>query len=286
MRRTAVLLLALSLAAPACATGDDGLRVVAALFPLAWMAERVGGAWVDVVDLTPPGTEAHDATLSAAQRADLQVADVVIVLGVAGFQPDVERAVAQATGAVVDVTAGLDLLDVGGSVDPHLWLDPALLADVIPDVAAAFAAADPSHAADYEANAAATRELLATIDGEFRDGLAGCAFRSFVTTHAAFGYLARAYDLTQVAVEGLSPESEPAAAAVEAALGAIAEGTAAPAVFAEATEEGRRIGRAVAEQAGVGLFGLSTLESDPAPLGYPAVMRGNLLSLTEGLACP
>ena len=286
MRRTAVLLLALSLAAPACATGDDGLRVVAALFPLAWMAERVGGAWVDVVDLTPPGTEAHDATLSAAQRADLQVADVVIVLGVAGFQPDVERAVAQATGAVVDVTAGLDLLDVGGSVDPHLWLDPALLADVIPDVAAAFAAADPSHATDFEANAAATRELLATIDGEFRDGLAGCAFRSFVTTHAAFGYLARAYDLTQVAVEGLSPESEPAAAAVEAALGAIAEGTAAPAVFAEATEEGRRIGRAVAEQAGVDLFGLSTLESDPAPLGYPAVMRGNLLSLTEGLACP
>ena len=286
MRRTAVLLLALSLAAPACATGDDGVRVVAALFPLAWVAERVGGAWVDVVDLTPPGTEAHDATLSAAQRADLQVADVVIVLGVAGFQPDVERAVAQATGAVVDVTAGLDLLDVGGSVDPHLWLDPALLADVIPDVAAAFAAADPSHAADFEANAAATRELLATIDGEFRDGLAGCAFRSFVTTHAAFGYLARAYDLTQVAVEGLSPESEPAAAAVEAALGAIAEGTAAPAVFAEATEEGRRIGRAVAEQAGVDLFGLSTLESDPAPLGYPAVMRGNLLSLTEGLACP
>ena len=286
MRRTAALLLALSLAAPACATGDDGVRVVAALFPLAWVAERVGGAWVDVVDLTPPGTEAHDAALSAEQRADLQVADVVIVLGVAGFQPDVERAVAQATGAVVDVTAGLDLLDVGGSVDPHLWLDPALLAEVVPDVAAAFAAADPSHATDFEANAAAARELLATIDGEFRDGLAGCAFRSFVTTHAAFGYLARAYDLTQVAVEGLSPESEPAAAAVEAALGAIAEGTAAPAVFAEATEEGRRIGRAVAEQAAVDLFGLSTLESDPAPLGYPAVMRGNLLSLTEGLACP
>ena len=285
MRRAAVLLLALSLAAPACATGDDGLRVVAALFPLAWMAERVGGVR-STTSTQAPGTEAHDATLSAAQRADLQVADVVIVLGVAGFQPDVERAVAQATGAVVDVTAGLDLLDVGGSVDPHLWLDPALLADVIPDVAAAFAAADPAHATDYEANAAATRELLATIDGEFRDGLAGCAFRSFVTTHAAFGYLARAYDLTQVAVEGLSPESEPAAAAVEAALGAIAEGTAAPAVFAEATEEGRRIGRAVAEQAGVGLFGLSTLESDPAPLGYPAVMRGNLLSLTEGLACP
>ena len=286
MRRAAALLLALSLAAPACATNDDGVRVVAALFPLAWVAERVGGSWVDVVDLTPPGTEAHDATLSAAQRADLQVADVVIVLGVAGFQPDVERAVAQATGAVVDVTAGLDLLDVGGSVDPHLWLDPALLAEVVPDVAAAFAAADPSHATDFEANAAAARELLATIDGEFRDGLAGCAFRSFVTTHAAFGYLARAYDLTQVAVEGLSPESEPAAAAVEAALGAIAEGTAAPAVFAEATEEGRRIGRAVAEQAAVDLFGLSTLESDPAPLGYPAVMRGNLLSLTEGLACP
>ena len=285
MRRATALLLGLSLLAPACAGGGDGVRVVAALYPLAWLAQRVGGAWVHVEDLTPPGSEAHDATLSAAQRADLQAAEVVLVVGIDGFQPDVAGAAAQATGAVVDVTAGLDLLDVGASLDPHLWLDPALLAAVVPAVASALSTADPAHAAEFEANATTTREALTALDAEFRDGLADCAFRSFVTTHAAFGYLARAYDLTQVAVEGLTPEAEPSAAAVEAALAALADGTAAPAVFAEATDEGRRIGRAVAEQADVPEFGLATLESDPAPLGYPAVMRGNLLSLQEGLAC-
>lgn len=286
MRRPLALLLALALLAPACATGGDGVRVVAALYPLAWLAQRVGGGLVDVEDLTPPGTEAHDATLSAAQRADLQAADVVLFLGGIGFQPDVERAAAQASGAVVDLAADLDLLAVDGARDPHVWLDPMLLAAFVPAVEAALALADPSNAEAFAANADATREVLAALDAEFRDGLAGCAYRSFVTTHAAFGYLARAFDLQQVPIEGLTPEAEPSAAAIEAALAAIDAGEAAPAVFAEATAEGRRIGRAVAEQAGVAEFGLSTLESDPAPLGYPAVMRANLLSLRDGLACP
>lgn len=286
MRRPLALLLALALLAPACATGGDGVRVVAALYPLAWLAQRVGGGLVDVEDLTPPGTEAHDATLSAGQRADLQAADVVLFLGGIGFQPDVERAAAQASGAVVDLAADLDLLAVDGARDPHVWLDPMLLAAFVPAVEAALALADPSNAEAFAANADATREVLAALDAEFRDGLAGCAYRSFVTTHAAFGYLARAFDLQQVPVEGLTPEAEPSAAAIEAALAAIDAGEAAPAVFAEATSEGRRIGRAVAEQAGVAEFGLSTLESDPAPLGYPAVMRANLLSLRDGLACP
>lgn len=35
--------------------------------------------------------------------------------------------------------------------------------------------------------------------------------KKFVTSHGAFAYLARDYDLKQVSVMGLSPESEPTA---------------------------------------------------------------------------
>lgn len=289
MRRAPALALVAALAAAACAsTPGDGIRVVAALYPLAWVAERVGGDLVAVEDLTPPGVEAHDATLSAAQRADVASADVVLLVGTGGFQPDVARAAAEASGRVVDVSAGLDLIPASGdlAVDPHLWLDPALLAATVGPVAAAFAAADPAHADDFAANAAATEDLLASLDAEFAERLAGCAFTTFVTTHEAFTYLARAYGLRQVALEGPSPESEPSAASIERALAAIEDGAAAPAVFAEATEAGRRVGGAVARDAGVPLYGLATLETDPAPLGYPAVMRANLESLAGGLACP
>lgn len=287
MRRTLTLALAAALLASGCASGGPEVKVVAALYPLAWVASEVGGELVEVEDLTPPGVEAHDATLSAGQRADLGSADVVLFLGASGFQPDVERAAADATGTVIDVTAGLSLLEGSGDlpVDPHFWLDPDMLARIVPLVAAALATADQNNADTYFANAAATERRLATLDTDIALALTDCAYRSFVTTHQAFSYFAAAYGLEQLALEGPSPDAEPSAAAIERVLGAIADGTVAPAVFAEATSEGRRIGGAVAEDAGVRLFGLATLESDPAPLGYIAVMRANLASLEEGLGC-
>lgn len=288
MSRPAALLLTLSLLASACGGATDGrLHVVASLYPLAWVAERVGGPLVDVEDLTPAGVEAHDATLSAIQRADVQEADVVLILGTTGFQPDIERAAETASGNVLDVTEGLDLIPAEGdlSVDPHLWLDPALLAQTLDRIEAAFSVADPGNAQTYAANADATASLLAELDLEMSGGLASCDFRTFVTTHQAFGYLARAYELEQIPLLGIDPESEPAASAIQRALEAISAGDAAPAVFAEATDEGRRIGSTLAQEAGVALYGLATLETDPSPLGYPAVMRANLESLQGGLLC-
>lgn len=288
MRRSVALLVLLSSLASACSSAaDDRLKVVASLYPLAWVAERVGGPFVQVEDLTPAGVEAHDATLSAIQRADIQTADVVLILGTIGFQPDIDRAVETASGNVLDVTEGLDLISAEGDlpIDPHLWLDPMILSATLARITAAFSAADPEHSSSYEANADATADALARLDSELRGGLDACDFRTFVTTHQAFGYLARAYDLRQLPLMGLDPEAEPSAVAIQTALDAIADGGAAPAVFAESTEEGRRIGATVAQQAGVALFGLSTLETDPAPLGYPAVMRANLESLQGGLLC-
>lgn len=288
MRRLLPLALATLLAAPACdAIGGADVSAVAAIYPLAWVASEIGGDRVDVLDLTAPGVEAHDATLTAGQRADLQAADVVLLLGVAGFQPDVERAAEDATGSVVDVTAVLDLLPGEGDLasDPHFWLDPLLLAQTVPLVAAAFASADADHADAYLANAAALEQRLVALDAEIREGLAACAFTTFVTTHEAFTYFARAYRLEQLALEGPSPDAEPSAEAIERVLAAIAEGDAAPAIFAEATAEGRRIGGAIAEDADVVLYGVATLESDPAPVDYVGVMRANLDGFAEGLGC-
>ncbi len=75
---------------------------------------------------------------------------------------------------------------------------------------------DPAHRADYAAHAKAFKARLAALDGEFRRGLAHCASTSIVTSHNAFGYLARRYGLSQVGITGLSPEAEPEAATLAA----------------------------------------------------------------------
>lgn len=82
-------------------------------------------------------------------------------------------------------------------------------------VGKAFEKADPDHAADYEKNTAALVKKLGALDTQFKDGLANTRTKVFVTTHAAFGYLAERYGLTEEAINGLDPESEPSAARVK-----------------------------------------------------------------------
>lgn len=285
----------LALLASSCTAGPDGdgggrVSVVAALYPLAWVAERIGGDRVDVVDLTPPGVEAHDASLSAEQRERMQSADVILVLGDFGFQPDVERAAAQAGGAVVDVTDGLDLLatDEDLAFDPHLWLDPVLMLEVVATVGEALAAADPDGADAYASGAAAASADLRDLDAAFVEVLGGCAYRGFVTSHEAFSYLAARYGLSQIPLEGPGQEAEPSAAAIQAALAAIGDGTAAPAIFAETTDDARRIAEAIAQDADVevAVLALPTLESAPTDGDYLSQMRGILDALAQGLGCP
>ncbi|HEX9124513.1 MAG TPA: metal ABC transporter substrate-binding protein [Actinomycetota bacterium] len=264
------------------------MKVVAAFHPLAWVAQRVGGDRVDVEDLTPPGTEAHDTTLTAAQRADLTTAPLVLYLGDLGFQPDVERAVADAQGQVIAVSKGLQLLastEGDLAADPHVWLDPVLMEQIVRRAADGLASADPQHEAGYRDREDATLSALGSLDAAYRKELSSCAFTTFVTTHEAFGYLAARYGLRQLGIEGLTPESEPSATRIQAASQAIEQGLAAPAVFYEATDEGRRVGQSVASDVGVPALPLGTLESAPTSGDYLSVMRANLSSLEEGLRC-
>jgi len=284
-----VVAVALVVSTAACTSDSSGgrVKVVASMYPLAWAVQRVGGDRVEVEDLTPPGVEAHDTTLTAVQRADIQTAEIVVYLGQIGLQPDVERAVEDARGRVVDVTAGLRIPGslAGPTFDPHVWLDPVYMEGAVRLIAGALRAADASGAAGFAAREASTLRDLQGLDTSFRTGLAKCAYTTFVATHEAFGYLAGRYGLDQLGIEGITPESEPSAARIQQAAQAIDQGRAAPAVFYEGTDAGRRIGESVAADVGVPALPLGTLESAPTSGDYLSVMRANLASLERGLQC-
>jgi zinc transport system substrate-binding protein len=240
------------------------------------------------LDLTPPGVEAHDTNLSAHQVAEVDNADVVLILGYLGFQPQVEQAARRASGRVVQVAQGIRLRpsqERGLSGDPHVWLDPVLMEQITLAISKALVDADPSGKSGYERRAAQVAGQLAGLDSSYRSGLGVCRFTSFVTTHEAFGYLANQYGLGQIGIEGLTPEAEPSADQLRTAEAAITQGRAAPAVFYEGTAEGQRIGRTVAASVGVPALPLGTLEFDPAPGDYLSVMRANLAGLEKGLQC-
>jgi zinc transport system substrate-binding protein len=100
-------------------SGEDGsLEVVTSIYPLQFLAERVGGDRVTVDNLTSPGQESHDLELGVQQTARLAEADLAIHLS--GFQPAVDEALEQSgPERIVDAAEHADLLAAGESPAEH-----------------------------------------------------------------------------------------------------------------------------------------------------------------------
>jgi zinc transport system substrate-binding protein len=289
-----VALLAASCGSSNDDTGDadqqDTLSVVASFYPLAEAAERVGGDLVSVTNLTPPGVEPHDLELTPGQVEAITTADVVVYLG-GGFQPAVEEAVAGAEGIAVDALDAVDTVpappeeaEEGLSVDPHVWLDPVRYAAIVDGVAAGLGEAAPDERDTFEANASAFGDELDALDAEFRAGLASCDRNEIVTNHAAFGYLAAAYGLDQVAISGLEPDAEPTPDRL-AELAELVERDGVTTIFTEELLP-PDVAQTLADETGAQTSVLFTLEGAPEDGGdYLSLMRENLGKLTTALGC-
>ena len=284
----------------ACAPSDastDGspgtLSVVAAFYPVFEAAQRVGGDLVDVTNLTAPGVEPHDLELAPDQAEAIATSDVVLYLG-EGFQPAVQDAIGDAEGLTVDLLAGLPTVEPpGGSeegltVDPHVWLDPSLYARMVDEVRAAFSDAAPEHASTFRSNAGAFTQEIDPLADDYASGLANCERSLLVTNHAAFGYLAAAYGLTQEAISGVAPDAEPSAQRL-AELKSLVEEQGVTTIFTEDLVS-PKVAQTLAEEAGVRTAVLHTLEglSDEevaAGADYGSQMRENLSTLRVALGC-
>lgn len=266
------------------AAGGDG-RIATAFYPLQYAAERVAGDALAVENLTEPGGEPHDLSLSVAQTAE--VADAALVVYLEGFQPAVDEAVEQnATGRALEAGAVVDLMDTDEGADPHFWQDPLLMAALGDAVAAELAEADPDRAADYQANARALRGDLEELDAAYADGLASCERDTVVVSHDAFGYLAK-YGLTLEPVAGLSPDAEPTPADL-ARLQDLISAQGITTVFSERLVS-PRLTRSLADDLGVATAVLDPVEGlsdETAGEDYLSLMRANLAALEEANGCP
>ncbi|MFC5178194.1 metal ABC transporter substrate-binding protein [Nocardioides taihuensis] len=280
---------ALALAASGCAAlseEPDGVSVAAAFYPLAFVAEEVGGDRVDVSLLTQPGTEPHDLELTIRETAELAGADLVVYES--GFQPAVDDGVEQnAAGEVLDAADVADLqpLQDGDGTDPHFWLDPLRMADLADAVADRLAEVDPAGADEYAANAAELRRELTRLDAAYERGLADCERDTVVVSHDAFGYLAR-YGLAFAPVAGLSPEAEPTAADL-ARLQDLVRDEGITTVFSERLAS-PRLTAALAQDVGVETAVLDPIEGrdeETADEDYLSLMRENLAALEEANGC-
>ncbi len=278
------------------------LQVTASFYPMAYLAERIGGEYVSVTNLTPAGSEPHDFEPSARDIAKIQDADVLVLNG--GVEVWGNRVASQLADTNVHIVVageGLQTMEAtedgheeeeeeheDGSTDPHIWLDPVLYKQQAARVAEAFIVKDSENAGVYRANLATLSDELDALDGEYRAGLSSCVAKEFVTSHTAFAYLAVRYNLHQVAISGISPDTEPSPAEL-AKVADFAREHGVTHIFFE-TLVSPRLSETIANEVGAQTLVLNPLEGlnkeDLASgKSYLSVMRENLSNLRVALQC-
>ena len=300
-------------AAPTAAA-SGALTVSTSFYPIQYLAQAIGGEHVAVTSVTPTNVEPHDFELSPKDVTALSASS--LVLYVSGFQPSLDDALAQVSGpTVVDLAGSVDLVhhdgveeeheedatgatdatgaagatgaahdhDAAAALDPHFWLDPVRMQAAAKAVEAALAQADPAHADDYAANLDTLNATLTDLNTSYSTGLGHCERTTFVTSHAAFGYLADRYGLTQASISGVDPESEPSPAEL-AEVKKVVESTGTTTIFTEELVS-PETAQAVAAETGAQTRVLSPIESAPESGDYADAMRANLEELRTALSC-
>ena len=204
-----------SVTVPHTYSGKYPIRAVATTGMVADLVRNVGGDRVAVEQLFGQDVDPHLYKPTPADVSKLGSAEAIFYSGLhlEGKMNELFERLSRKT-AVFGVADRLDrakiLKDEDGHADPHVWFDVSLWSEAAGVVGDALAVYDPANASAYKERAAAYRAQLAKLHEEAREKIATVPKerRVLITSHDAFEYLGRAYDIEVRGIQGISTEAE------------------------------------------------------------------------------
>lgn len=295
---------------------QDKIQIMTSFYPMYDFTKKIVGDEADVEMLISAGVEAHDYEPSAKDLKKLQDSDVFVYNNenMETWVSSVETTLKEGKVETIKASEKLVLLpgtDHGHShgehdeeaheesdhdhdheghghshaFDPHVWLAPSLAIKEVEEISEQLIKAYPDKKEVFTKNTEDYLEKLHALDQAYQTTLKSSGEpKSFVTQHAAFGYLALEYGLNQVPIAGLTPEEEPSPARLAKLKKYVKENNIEYIYFESNTQDG--IAQTLAKEAGVELLVLNTLESlttkeIESGKDYVSIMTDNLEALSK-----
>ena len=304
-RRLAAALVALLVISAACGNtsgsptaSTSGYRVMATTSVFADLARLALGDSVQIESIVPAGIDVHTFEPSPSDAAKIATADLIIMngLGLDEWVLSLIEAAHKNSADVLRLGEGLDVSDswiyltseksgTPRAYDPHVWLDPngarlyvQRIADRVvrdrAELSARVRAAAVSGVAALQGLDAEVRAIFAAIPEERR---------KIVTFHDAFGYYARAYNITIVGVAITSPGQDPSAREIAALIDAI-RASGVTTVFSEVQFPSKVLTSIAAETGATVLANLYSDALGAAPGNtYVGAMRANATAIATSM---
>lgn len=254
--------------------------------------EAVGKDKVEVATIIPDGTEPHDFEPKAQDLAGLSKAKIFVHNGF-GMEAWVDDAIKSANNSsliTVEASKGAEPIqnteeeeiEEHGQYDPHLWLSLKGAELEVKNIKEALVSADPSNKEFYETNCSDYVAQLEKLYTEYQGKFQSVKKKSFVTGHAAFGYLCREFGLEQNSVEDVFAEGEPSAQQMTELVKYCKENQVTT-IFAEEMAS-PEVSKTLADEVGAKVETIYTIESGEDDKSYLERIEDNLSKIYDSLA--
>src|SRR6266576_4309759 len=210
------------------AEAAERIKVVATFSVIGDMVANVAGDRVDLVTMVGPGGDTELFKPSLADGKSVAEAKIVFMNDLNDeFEPWLEPLLKRVKfgGIKIVVSRGVKTFTSSEEraprskaaeeeIDQHAWLDPKNGVVYVRNIAAALAKNDPANAADYRTRAAAYTKELQDLDAWAKAEMAIVPppKRRILSSHDSLQYLAKAYGITMLSINGWTNNSEPSAA--------------------------------------------------------------------------
>jgi len=190
--------------------------VLVSILPQKYFVETIAGDMVEVQPLIPKGASPATYSLKPSDLAKIKRASIYFTIGVPFEKMWMDR--------IKSANPSLKIVDCGAytrrfpleahhhesHLDPHIWLAPNYVIQILRKIAETLSFEDPAHARHYLRNMERSIAHVAAIDREILQMRLHSSRQAFLVYHPSFGYFARAYHLRQLAIEheGKEPKSK------------------------------------------------------------------------------
>ncbi|MEH7414625.1 zinc ABC transporter substrate-binding protein [Neobacillus drentensis] len=199
----------------------DQLTIYTTVYPLQYFAEQIGGKYVNVKTIYPPGADEH--TFEPSQKDMMNLADsdlfFYIGLGLEGFVEKAKDTLKNENVELVPTAAHLNLPkdphsgegeELGtNNVNPHGWLDPVYCKEMAKVIRDRLVSKMPQNKELFNKNYDKLAAELDDLNNRYKQAISKARHNKIMVTHAAFGYWENRYGLEQISISGLSTTNEP-----------------------------------------------------------------------------
>lgn len=274
-------------------------KIVTTFLPVHLFTKAIVGDVAKVDVLVKPGTDIHEYQSTPDNVKAIASANILVKNGL-GLEEFLEGTVKNAKNpqlVEIDASKGIKIIDESSPVEeikgekhdhkhdhaqgnPHVWLDPVLAKQQVINIRDGLSAADARNKQTYETNAATYIQELDNLNKEFEQTLSKTPNCTFITFHDAFPYIAKRYNLKQVAVVEL-PEDQLSPADIQKVINTVKKYRV-KVLFSEPGIDNKLL-TSLAQDLNLSLYPLDPIEvGEENPQYYFQAMRANLKSLAAG----